>query len=81
VFLPHREHILSGFSPTEEFVLHRKQCFLHILGNMLVWVYLKRWVPATRKNREFSHIVRRVLVGLLGHRLLPQKPSSTYIGY
>jgi hypothetical protein len=40
---------------------------------MLFWVYLKRWVSATRKNREFSHIVRKVFVGLLGHGLLPHK--------
>jgi len=73
VFLPHKEHILSGFSPTEEFVLHRKQCFLHILGNILVWVFLKRWAPAIRKNREFSHTVRKVLVGFLGQGVLPHK--------
>jgi len=73
VLLPHKEHSLSGFSPTEEFVLHRKQCFLHIPGNILVSVFLKRRDPATRKNREFSHIVRKVLVGFLGHGLLPHK--------
>jgi hypothetical protein len=42
---------------------------------MLVWVFLRRWVPTTRKNREFSHIVRTVLVGFLGHRLLPHKST------
>jgi hypothetical protein len=69
----HTESTFSGFSPTEEFVPHRKQCFLHILGNILVWGFLKRWVPTARKNGEFSHIVRKVLVGLLGHGLIPHK--------
>lgn len=36
-------------------------------------VFLKRLVPATRKDREFSHIVRTVLGGFLGHGLLPHK--------
>lgn len=64
---------LSGFSPKEEIVLHRKQCFLRILEKMLVWVFLRRWVTATRKDWEFSHIIRAVLVGFLGHRLLPHE--------
>jgi hypothetical protein len=73
VFLPHRGYTLSGFSPVEEFMLYRKQRFLHILRNILVWVFLKRWVPTTRKNRKFSHTVKKVLAGLLKHGLLPHK--------
>jgi hypothetical protein len=91
VFLSHREHILSGFSPTEEFVLYRKQCFLCSTNSRTVFSAYSRMYTSLgfpeemgsyhkEKQGVFPYCKKSACWVTWAWIATTQKPPSTYTG-
>jgi len=81
VFLPHKEHILSGFSPTEEFVLHRK--VFSVYSRKYTSLGFPEEMGSCHKERQgvFPYCKKSACWVPWTWSATTQKPPSTYIGY